>query len=122
MAKEILGTCPVCAGRLKVTKLACPECGTEISGSFETSRFGRLSDEQMKFLKAFLSSRGNLKEVEKQLGISYPTIRNRLDEVLGALGLESGGKEAPQDRQDVLDALERGELTATEAAEMLRRA
>ena len=122
MAKEILGTCPVCEGRLKVTRLACPECGTEISGSFETSRFGRLSDEQMKFLKAFLSSRGNLKEVEKQLGISYPTIRNRLDELLGALGLESRGKEAPQGRQDVLDALERGELTAVEAAEMLRRA
>jgi hypothetical protein len=60
--------------------------------------------------------------VEKQLGISYPTIRNRLDELLAALGLESGGPEAPQSRKDVLDALERGELTAAEAAEKLRRA
>jgi hypothetical protein len=122
MAKEILGICPVCEGKLKVTKLSCPECGTEISGSFEAPRFGRLTDEQMKFLKVFLSCRGNLKEVEKQMGISYPTIRNRLDELLAALGLESGGKEVPQGRQDVLDALERGELTAAEAADMLRRA
>ncbi len=122
MLKEILGTCPVCEGRLKVTRLSCPECGTEISGNFDISRFGRLSEEQMRFLRAFLSSRGNLKEVEKQMGISYPTIRNRLDELLAALGLESGGREAPQSRQEVLDALERGELTAMEAADLLRRA
>lgn len=122
MPKEILGTCPVCEGKLKITRLSCAECGTEISGNFEISRFGRLNEEHMKFLKVFLSSRGNLKEVEKQMGISYPTIRNRLAELLAALGLEGGGKEAPQSRQEVLDALERGELTAAEAAELLRRA
>lgn len=121
MPKEILGTCPVCEGKLKITRLSCGECGTEISGNFEISRFGCLNEENMKFLKVFLSSRGNLKEVEKQMGISYPTIRNRLDELLGALGLEGGGKEAPQSKQDVLDALEQGELTAAEAAELLRR-
>lgn len=120
--KEILGTCPVCEGRLKVTKLSCPECGTEISGSFEGSRFGRLSGDQLSFLRAFLSSRGNLKDVEKQLGISYPTIRNRLDDLLAALGLEESGREALPTKQEVLDALERGELTAAEAAEKLRRA
>lgn len=122
MTKEILGTCPVCEGKIKITRLSCAECGTEISGNFEISRFGRLSEQHMKFLKVFLSSRGNLKEVEKQLGISYPTIRNRLDDLLAALGLESGGREAPQTRQDVLDALERGEISTVDAVEMLRRA
>lgn len=112
----------MCEEKLKITRLSCAECGTEISGNFEISRFGRLREEHMKFLKVFLSSRGNLKEVEKQIGISYPTIRNRLDELLAALGLEGGGKEAPQSRQEVLDALERGELTAAEAAELLRGA
>jgi hypothetical protein len=122
MPKEILGMCPVCGGKLKITRLSCAECGTEVSGNFEVSPFGRLSEEQMKFLRVFLSCRGNLKEVEKQMGISYPTIRNRLDELLAALGLEGGGKEVPQSKQDVLGALERGELTAAEAAELLRRA
>jgi hypothetical protein len=122
MMREILGTCPVCQGRLKVTKLSCSECGTEISGNFEVSRFGRITEEQMAFLRAFLSSRGNLKDVEKQLGISYPTIRNRLDDLLASLGLEESGREALPTKQEVLDALERGELTAAEAAEKLRRA
>jgi hypothetical protein len=122
MTKEILGACPVCEGKLKITRFSCSECGTEISGNFEIPQFGRLSEEQMKFLKVFLSGRGNLKEVEKHMGISYPTIRNRLDELLAVLGLESGGFEAPQNKRDVLDALERGELTAAEAAERLRRA
>lgn len=122
MPKEILGTCPVCEGKLKITRFSCSECGTEISGNFEVSRFGRLSEEQIKFLKVFLSCRGNLKEVEKQMGISYPTVRSRLDGLLAALDLEAGIRETPQNRQEILDALEKGELTAAEAAERLRRA
>src|SRR5439155_11602064 len=87
MARDVISTCPVCQGELTITRLQCRSCGTGLEGEFGVGRFGRLGREQLAFLESFLRSRGNLKEMERELGISYPTIRGRLEVLLKALGL-----------------------------------
>ena len=128
MAREVIATCPVCEGELQVTRLQCTTCGTALEGQFSVGRFGRLSREQMLLLESFLRSRGNLREMERELGISYPTVRNRVDALVRALGLGDGGA-APRDsladpgvRRQILERLARHELTAEEAAAELRAA
>ncbi len=110
--------CPVCGGRLWVTGLVCKTCGTEIRGEFEQNEFATLLPEQLEFLRMFLKARGNLKELERTLGVSYPTVRARFDALLRALGYEEG-PDLEAERRAILDALERGELTPEEAAERL---
>jgi hypothetical protein len=92
-AREVIATCPVCDHRLEVTRLHCAECDTTIEGRFSVGRFGRLSREQLGLLETFLRARGNLRDLERELGISYPTVRNRLEALIRALGLTgpSGG-------------------------------
>src|SRR5439155_6579298 len=90
MAHDVISTCPVCQGELTVTRLHCRSCGTALEGEFGVGRFGRLEREQLAFLESFLRSRGNLKEMERELGISYPTVRGRLETLLRALGLGDG--------------------------------
>ena len=113
-----LTTCPVCKGHLRAVRLECISCGTAIEGSFETSRLGQLSKDQQHFVEVFLESRGNIKEVEKRLGISYPTVRKQLDLLLHALGLKAA--KPPIDVSEVLDAISKGEMTVDEAVEKLR--
>jgi len=119
---RLVTQCPVCNGRLHVTHLKCGECSTELSGEFAPNEFARLAADKLDFLRVFLGCRGNLKEVEGALGISYPTVRARLDSMLAALGY--GGEEAAgpseADKEQVLEALERGELTLEEAERRLR--
>src|SRR4051812_20347244 len=114
---RLVTQCPVCNGRLHVTHLRCAECATELSGEFAPNEFARLAPDKLDFLRTFLSCRGNLKEVEGALGISYPTVRARLDGVLGALGYSGAELTAPseEDKAAVLEALERGELSLEEA-------
>lgn len=117
--------CPVCSGELAVSRLTCTRCSTTIEGEFVPCKFCRLPAEQMEFVEAFIKCRGNIKEVEKELGISYPTVRSRLDGVIEALGYsvrKEDGQEEASRRQNILEALERGEITAPEAARMLRKA
>ena len=90
MARDVISTCPVCSGELLVTRLECRACGTAIEGEFSVGRFGRLSREQMALLESFLRSRGNLKELERELKVSYPTVRARIDALVRALGLADG--------------------------------
>jgi hypothetical protein len=118
---RLVTQCPVCNGRLHVTHLKCGDCATELSGEFAPNEFARLAPDKLDFLRTFLICRGNLKEVEGALGISYPTVRARLDSVLGALGF-GGDNAAPNeaDKEAVLEALERGELTLEEAELRLR--
>ncbi|MFQ3611202.1 MAG: DUF2089 domain-containing protein [Fimbriimonadales bacterium] len=116
--------CPICSAQLQVTKLSCNECGTSIEGHFQNCRFCQLDAEQLQFLEVFLRCRGMLSGVEKELQISYPTARNKLDALLLALGMTpvptlSDGQVAKA-QQEVLDQLERGEITAEEAARKLR--
>ncbi len=93
---DVIATCPVCTGELAVTRLHCAECGTTLEGRFGVGRFGRLDRDQLALLESFLRSRGNLRDMERELGISYPTVRNRVDALVRALGLADGiGAGAP---------------------------
>jgi hypothetical protein len=85
--RDVIATCPVCDHRLEVTRLHCPECDTTLEGRFSVGRFGRLNRDQLGLLELFLRARGNLRDLERELGISYPTVRNRLEALLRALGL-----------------------------------
>ncbi len=87
MANRILGKCPVCGEGLGVTRLRCSACTTELSGDFQVCPYCRLDPNQERLVSVFLKTRGNIREVEKELGISYPTVRARLDEVVRALGM-----------------------------------
>src|SRR5579871_2996207 len=83
----ILTRCPVCEGALGVTELQCRRCRTTIRSSFETCRFCRVAPEHLAFIELFLRCEGNLSRVEKELNLSYPTVRNKLQAALTALGL-----------------------------------
>jgi hypothetical protein len=105
--------CPVCRARLEVTQLGCPDCGTGLTGQFQPCEFCGLTEDERDLLRVFLMSRGNMKELERHLGVSYPTARSRFDELLGRLGLSEGPDRDP--RLATLDALARGELTVADA-------
>jgi hypothetical protein len=133
MTHDVIATCPVCAGELSVTRLQCRSCGTALEGEFGVGRFARLDREQLALLESFLRSRGNLREMERELGISYPTVRNRVESLVRAVGLaDAGGTPAPVDgepppdvdastsRQGILERLARHEITADEAAAEIR--
>lgn len=90
MVHDVIATCPVCTGELTVARLHCRTCGTALEGEFGVGRFGRLDRESMSLLESFLRSRGNLKEMERELGISYPTVRARVDALIRQLGLADG--------------------------------
>ena len=129
MARDVISTCPVCEGELAITRLHCRSCGTALEGEFGVGRFGRLSREQLSLLESFLRSRGNLKDLERELGISYPTVRGRIEALLRALGLADGDEaltEEPieadeaEQRRAILDQLARHEISAEDAAAALR--
>ena len=118
---QVISRCPVCGRRLKVVKLQCEHCETAIENEFTLSKFDYLTPEELSFAETFLLCRGNIKEV-KALGISYPTVRSRLDQVIVSLGGRSipAERQTSQRKREILDALERGELTAQEAVEQLK--
>jgi hypothetical protein len=137
MVHDVIATCPVCADELTITRLHCRSCGTALEGEFGVGRFGRLDREQLSLLESFLRSRGNLKEMERELGISYPTVRGRVDALVRALGLADGAQleDSPDvgadadaaaaadvnaERRSILERLARKELDAEEAAAALR--
>lgn len=109
--------CPVCAGSMVVSELKCEACEVSIRGRFELPVLCRLPRELYEFLLVFVRNRGVIREVERELGISYPTVRSRLDAVLAALG-ETGPAAADSER--VIAMLERGEITPEDAERMLR--
>lgn len=123
MAHEIIGKCPVCNQELEVVRLNCRFCGTAIEGSFEICKFCRLDPEQKNFIEVFIKCRGNIKEVERELNISYPTVRSKLDLVIKSLGYEVGT--APEDdkgakRKEILDMLNSGEISSKDAIKLLK--
>jgi hypothetical protein len=115
MAKRwpVPANCPVCGGTYVVTQLQCEGCSSRLEGRFGTGRLSSLNGEQTAFVEVFLSCRGNIKEVEKALGISYPTVRARLDDALEAMGYAVKRKD---DKSGVLEALSRGEISVDDAA------
>lgn len=120
--RKVLEECPSCGADLLVTRMSCPACGTVVLGQWAPCRFCQLSPEHTRFLETFVRSRGNVKEMARELDISYWTVRKQLDELIEALGYEPG-PEPPEDttslQMEVLDRLDRGELTADEAADLL---
>lgn len=118
--RKTFTTCPACSGAMMITEYACTRCGTKIQGKFELDEFFRLSEDQLLFLKVFIKNRGNLSEVQKELEISYPTARNRLEDAVRAMGFEPGETYEKTESQKVLDMLERNEISAKEAMDMLR--
>lgn len=128
MPNEVVGTCPVCGAELEITEIQCPSCHTRLSGHFDLCKFCKLPREQRAFAETFIKNRGNIREVEKELGISYPTVRGRLEALMRALGFEvspdqdeskSEAARAAQ-RKEILDRLARGEVGAQEAARLLK--
>ena len=147
MPNDVIATCPVCSHELSITRLHCDHCATTLEGDFSVGRFGRLSREQLALLESFLRARGNLRDMERELGISYPTVRNRVEALVRALGLADEdapiipGSDQPEPvatadeavatatltkgdvaarRQEILEALAAGRLDAGEAAAQIR--
>ena len=124
MANEVLGTCPVCGEEMTVQRVHCSHCQTSIEGHFELCKFCQLNREQRYFAEVFIRNRGNIKEVEKELGISYPTVRSRLDAVIRALGYQvetATDRNLSGRRREILDALNQGELTSEEALKRIKQ-
>jgi len=120
----ILGHCPICHQDLEVTRLYCRHCDTSLEGHFSLGRFYELSPEQLDFVETFVRCQGKLNRVQEELRLSYPTVRNRLHDVIRALGYEVEEEEevpvSVEMRQAVLTALAAGEISAEEAARRLR--
>ncbi|HEX7224191.1 MAG TPA: DUF2089 domain-containing protein [Candidatus Limnocylindria bacterium] len=124
MVHDVIATCPVCADELTITRLHCRACGTALEGEFGVGRFGRLDREQLRLLESFLRAKGNLKEMERELGISYPTVRGRVDALVRALGLSDDADVASPEFDDQAPDADAGEADAidAEAAAAERRA
>ena len=118
-------TCPACEGPLHIARLACAHCDTAVEGRFSAGRLGRLGRDEQSFVEVFLECRGKIKDVEQRLGISYPTLVARLEQVVAALGPPaSRARDEAREHESpdaILDALAKGTLTADEAAKRLRR-
>lgn len=134
MPHDVISTCPVCSSELAVTRLHCRSCGTSLEGDFTVGRFGRLNRDQLTLLESFLRARGNLRDMERELGISYPTVRSRVEALVRSLGF---GPRADADaeevavptesradrsaaRQAILERLASHEISAEEAAAAIR--
>src|SRR5580765_2112739 len=107
-------SCPVCNHRLATTRLTCPDCSTELSGAVTSCEFCAMTDEDRDVLRVFLASRGNMKELERHLGVSYPTARARFDSLLGKIGIDRPAPAAPS-RVELMEQVARGEITIDEA-------
>ena len=136
MAHDVISICPVCSSELAVTRLHCGSCGTTLEGDFTVGRFGRLTRDQLTLLESFLRSRGNLREMERELGISYPTVRARVEALVRVLGFgprpDGDPDETPPSgptgptadpasaRRAILERLAAHEISAEDAAAAIR--
>ncbi len=125
---QIPSRCPLCGGELAVTRIYCRDCDTTIEGRFAAGGpFSQLTPEQLNFMITFVRCEGKITRMEDEIGLSYPTIRNRLHEVIRALGYEPGGGEDTaganeQRRQKVLEDLDAGRISAEEAMRLIQEA
>lgn len=121
------GRCPVCDEGMIITRLHCPDCDVTVEGRFTLGRLATLSPEQLEFVEVFLRCDGKIKRMEKELNVSYPTVRSRLNEIITTMGYELPGADddehedlTPQARRKVLDDLAAGRITSERAIELLR--
>ena len=123
----LLSKCPVCGSQLNVTRLHCHQCETTVEGDFNSfsGPFAQLAPEQVQFILTFVRCEGRLNRMEEELKLSYPTIRNRLYDIIRALGFEPGKEEAPirlslEDRKRILDDLEQGKINFEQAQRLIQ--
>ena len=118
---NIPSKCPSCQQKMVITQLGCTHCETTIAGYYPLSPFSSLSDESLKFLENFIRNRGNVKEMERELGTSYWTIRTQLDKVITEMGLTAPPNEASlsKERKQILEQLNDGEIDVDEATRQL---
>jgi len=117
--------CPLCGGEVTVTRLHCRDCDTTFDGRFESGIFSQLNSDQLAFVLLFVRCEGKITRMEDELNLSYPTIRNRLHEVIRALGYEPGiSDESPglsdEERREILEDLDRGLIDAEKAMRLLQ--
>ena len=125
MIRKILESCPSCGGALEIGEVHCTSCDTQVHARYRPCDFCALTEAQSTFLRIFVTSRGNLSEVEKRLGVSYPTVRAKLDEIIGRLGpADAPGPPQPEPsgaaRREILQAVARGEIDPAEGVRRLR--
>ena len=116
---ELSTRCPYCYGKMQVRALRCTECRTEVTGDFAAAKLMRLSADQQEFVTQFVLASGSLKEMASLLGVSYPTVRARLDRLIEALRKDV--QEAEDRRAAILDAVEEKKLSPQEAARILKQ-
>jgi hypothetical protein len=121
MHKHVIGHCPICEERLLVTTLHCSSCTTDIKGEFLLSKFNYLEKSQLYFVEMFIKNKGNIKRIEKDLGISYPTVKKTLDEIILALGYTPEDDEPKEtlSKTAILEKLANKEITKDEAFKLL---
>lgn len=118
----LLSHCPVCSNELHIKKLECSSCETVIEGNFSLSKFNYLSKENLYFIEVFVKNRGNIKIIEKELNISYPTVKKMLDEVIVSLGYSLDNLESEKEESvNILDQLKEGKLSVEEALILLKK-
>lgn len=116
----MIKNCPVCSSALKATRLSCNTCGTVIENDFTLSKFDKLNGDQLNFVEIFIKNSGSIKDVEKEMGISYPTVKAKLNDVIKTLGYNVEEKQNVTSGT-VLDQLERGEITPEEAIKKINQ-
>ena len=122
MLLEVPGKCPICNANTEVIKISCKECRTTIEGRFQLCKFCRLTSEQKNFIDVFIKCGGNIKEVERELGVSYPTVKNKLEGVATALGHKTSGATSDDsiNRKEILEKVNSNEMSVEEAIELLK--
>ena len=120
MQKHVIGECPICNHDLFVTKLECSNCHTKISGQFQLSKFNYLSKEHLYFIELFIKNKGSIKQLEKELNVSYPTVKKMLDEVIVQLGYTVTEEENDPKKDEILQKLANGEISSEEALKLLK--
>jgi len=118
----VLGKCPVCGENLTVTRLHCRSCDSSLEGHFQLGRLYQLTPEQLSFVELFVHNEGRLNKVQEELGLSYPTVRSRLNDVIRSMGYEvtEDAGPSPAQRRSILEDLAQGKLTPDDAVKLLQ--
>ena len=116
--------CPVCQQDMTIEKVTCHHCHTSIEGHYHVSKINYLPAETQYFIEIFLKNRGNIKAVEKELNVSYPTVKKYLDDPILRLGYQLDVEfelDTTKDEEDPITLLKQGKITAEEATKRLKK-
>ena len=122
MKKQIIGKCPICEGNLIVSELTCTSCNAKINGEFSLSKFDNLSPDQQNFALIFIKNQGNIKLIEKEMNISYPTVKKNLSDLINALGFDevSVYENNKMTKEEIMQAIKDKQMTLDEAYKLLK--